>query len=50
MEGASAGDFEKIDAEFPPDVDLGRINRKDEDGRTALVDYLSIASCLTHKS
>ena len=37
MESALAGDFTRIEEAFPPDVDIEIVNRKDEDGRTALV-------------
>lgn len=36
MDAALAGDFVKIETLFPPDIEPERVNKKDEDGRTAL--------------
>jgi hypothetical protein len=37
MEAAKEGDLDALQRAFPADCDATSVNRKDEDGRTALV-------------
>ena len=53
MEAAQNGDLDALQRAFPVDCDATSLNRKDEDGRTALVSGSfdlnpCVCSCLTN--
>jgi hypothetical protein len=47
MEAAKEGDLDALQRAFPADCDAASVNRKDEDGRTALVSgsFISVSEC-----